>query len=167
MTGNKERRQYNLMAKYHAEYSCGHTRKVQLTGPQESRDRWLDKQKSILCWDCAQAAQAARELEHAAKVEADNPDLPQLTGSEAQIAWGRRVRGQALARIAEALGQPKLGPEYVVFAKRILKTRSASYWIDRRGDFGTAVDVLRYIRGRLQEESAKTAGASALGLKVG
>lgn len=155
------------MAKYYAEYSCGHTRKVSLTGPQESRDRWLDKQKSSLCWDCAQARREENELAYADKIEAANPDLPPLIGTPAQIAWGRRVRGQSIARLAEALGQPDLSPEYVAFAKRILKTKSAGYWIERREDFVSASGVLRYIRRRLEEESAKAAGAGALGLKVG
>lgn len=160
------------MAKYHAEYSCGHTRKVSLTGPQESRDRWLERQKYTLCWDCAQTILEEKELLHAQEVEAANPDLPALTGSEAQIAWGRRVRGQAVANIAAAVGQPigqqpELGPEVLAFAKRILKTKSASYWIDHRDDFTTPTAALVYIRRRLREEAAKEAGAKALGVKVG
>lgn len=155
------------MAKYMAQYSCGHTRKVSLTGPQESRDRWLERQKHTLCWDCAQAKLAEKELLYAQEVEAANPDLPALTGSEAQIAWGRRVRGQVLANIATAIGQPELGPEVLAFAKRILKTQAASYWIDRRDDFTTPTAVLAYIRRRLREEAATAAGAKALGVKVG
>lgn len=166
------------MAKYWVDYACGHQRKVQLTGPQESRDRWLEKQKSQMCWDCLKLQTETRELEFAGKIEAANPQLPQLEGTEAQVAWARRIRAKAVGTLATVAGMelakdqkfygdkpdPVATEEVAKFAQRILRQTKASYWIAHREDFSDPIRARGYIQRRLREEEALAAGSAAIGV---
>jgi hypothetical protein len=86
------------MAKYTITYSCGHTGEIQLFGKMDERDRkiaWLEREG--LCPECYKAR---KEQEHAeatekAKQETADLDLPELTGSERQIAWAETIRAKA------------------------------------------------------------------------
>lgn len=75
------------MAKYTIMHKCGHEAVRQLYGPTADRRRkieWLEQQK---CDACQQA-------EHDAATDAyeTRAGLPELTGSEKQIAWARDIR---------------------------------------------------------------------------
>lgn len=90
------------MAKYEITRSCGHTETVQIGGPVNNRERLAERESERLCADCYRAkvaAERAAESERAAAA-AKATGLPELTGSEKQIAWAESIRAKA----AETLG---------------------------------------------------------------
>lgn len=73
--------------KYDVTYRCGHTGRVDLVGKgsdRESRIAWL---ATCDCPDC----QAAYQKAHLESREAELK-MPELTGSDKQIAWARDLR---------------------------------------------------------------------------
>jgi hypothetical protein len=78
------------MAQYTITHTCGHVETVNLYGPGYERERkiaWLEGQE---CRDCYKARQNAAGREYS-----DAHGLPELTGSEKQIAWAHTLRMQA------------------------------------------------------------------------
>ena len=73
---------------------CGHTITIELFGENEERERKIAWQEGSLCPECYRAAQA----KEAAK-SASEDNLPELTGSEKQVAWAMRIRAD---RVKEA-----------------------------------------------------------------
>ena len=86
------------MSIYKITHSCGHTVEHQIYGTnvhgeREKKAAWLE---SRLCYDCYKQAEA----EKAAKASED-ANLPELTGSEKQIAWATDIRAKAAFAINE------------------------------------------------------------------
>lgn len=137
--------------KYEIKHSCGHVETVQLIGKGSDRERriaWLESQP---CPECRRAAEA----EHAQKV-AEEYALPDLVGSEKQIAWANKIRANVISRYESAEKNREIIPakdggkvlciRYNQFLpvsqemldgayQRLLSHESASWWIDMR-DFG-------------------------------
>lgn len=75
------------MAKYTVTHTCGHEQKHQLFGPHRERDRKIQWFSTTLCTECWKQSQ-----QEAAKEVASELKLPQLQGTEKQIAWAERIR---------------------------------------------------------------------------
>ena len=85
--------------KYYVTFSCGHEGEVNLYGKAAERDRriaWYEKEG--VCPDCyrkmkeEERKQADEELAaYADKIETEY-NLPELEGTEKQIAWARKIR---------------------------------------------------------------------------
>lgn len=130
------------MAWHEGTYACGHTGRVQIYGPVKDRD-WKEKKEfSRLCPDCRKkkfyednlkAVQTAKEM-----------GLPELTGTEKQVAWANAIRLNVIGdmykdrlefllseRKPELHDQIKSGMEQI--RNYIIKNKTdASYFIDRR-----------------------------------
>ena len=89
--------------KYYVTFSCGHEGEVNLYGKAAERDRriaWYEKEG--ICPDCyrkmkeEERRKADEELAaYADKIETEY-NLPELEGSEKQIAWARKIRAGAI-----------------------------------------------------------------------
>lgn len=82
------------MAKYTVDHTCGHTETHQLIGPHKERDRKLNWLGTTLCSSCYRAEQdRKREKANAKASEANKSNgLPDLEGSDKQIAWAESIR---------------------------------------------------------------------------
>ena len=78
--------------KYNITYSCGHEGVVTLFGKQAYRDKMIKfyEEKGI-CPDCYKAEQNAIIDEEAA-----NYNLPELEGTDKQVAWAKKIRHEFL-----------------------------------------------------------------------
>ena len=88
--------------KYEVKMSCGHTETIQLFGKCADRERkieWLERYG--LCEECKKE-QAAKEIK-----KAEEAGLPELEGSEKQIAWAAKIRNGFLPKAKEALERAK------------------------------------------------------------
>lgn len=88
------------MAKVSIEHACGHTESHQLYGPGRDRERkaaWLE---TTLCYACyKEQQQLEREQASAAAAEqAVDAGLPELTGTEKQVAWAERIRADWISQ---------------------------------------------------------------------
>jgi hypothetical protein len=107
----------------------------------------IARESRKMCAECyaAQRQQEATERAAQAQQAAQAQSLPQLTGSDKQIAWASDIRQQMLVAIADLRVQAKKAIEHperdpqgtapVVLAvlDEILKTRTeARWWIDSR-----------------------------------
>ena len=75
------------MANYTITYACGHEGSVNLYGSYDERDRkiaWLETQD---CPHCKKAKLIAR-----VDSITEEKNLPELSGSEKQIAWAKEIR---------------------------------------------------------------------------
>lgn len=85
------------MAKYEINYTCGHTSTVQLFGKCSERERkieWMERQE---CPECRRK----REAEEAVKVT-EGLELPELEGSEKQVAWAKMKKSGIRGKNAPA-----------------------------------------------------------------
>ena len=79
------------MAKYEITYKCGHTGTVELFGKGSDRERKLEwMSKNHICPECLEKEKQAAQK--AIIEEAKNAGLPELTGSEKQVAWAISIR---------------------------------------------------------------------------
>lgn len=86
------------MAHYKINFSCGHTETIQLFGKIADRERriaWLEN--SGICSECYKKAQAEQRARATAEAAEATADLPQLKGSDKQIAWATVIRAKAAA----------------------------------------------------------------------
>lgn len=125
--------------------SCGHVETVNITGTDVRGERgrraaWLARQP---CTDCASAARQAGhdQVNELAAELADIQDLPELVGSDKQVAWAMTLRADALAAVedllAKAAASPKSRPERdqqigQLYRDVLLRQTSAREWIDAR-----------------------------------
>ena len=126
-------------------YECGHTTREQLYGKMAQRERTIERALDRLCHDCyASKLAEERAAESAAAAEAaKDAGLPELTGSEKQIAWAESIRAKQVAELIELdkvlATAPAKTPEQVeavrigreVVADMISRT-SAKDWIEGR-----------------------------------
>lgn len=127
------------MAKYNAIHSCGHTERVDLIGPRNSREWRLERiaQKPCdACWRAEREAENAKRNAEAAK-ENQAMELPALVGSEKQIAWAETVRLGILRSIDETVSNPYYGrvrshPRLQSALDSLYGETRAHWWIDQR-----------------------------------
>jgi hypothetical protein len=131
-------------------YTCGHNDRIQMYGKnteRESRKAWLEKGVCPDCYRKQKEEERKIESEVAAEQAREN-GLPELAGSEKQIAWAETIRKNALtstrnkikegyvAKDAEEAALIKVSQE----AKNQLETeKSAKWWIDNRSNVNTYV----------------------------
>ena len=137
------------MAKYDITYICGHTGTVQLFGAEKDRQSKIEWLQSINCPDCFKSAQA----DDLTAFEQVN-NLPELIGSEKQIAWARTIRRLLIIQITELYektvamfpaAKEKLQPEQIAQVEQMLSetenllanfinVAEARRWIDVRDE---------------------------------
>lgn len=83
--------------------TCGHTEEVQIYGPHKDRDRKAEYEATRMCYDCYKADQAKKREEDNAKAIEMNKEkgMPQLEGSEKQIALAESIRAKAVKALED------------------------------------------------------------------
>ena len=79
------------MAKYDVTYICGHENVVELFGPTRGRDKKLERLAQMLCQDCYRKQELGK-----AKEAGKEMGLPELHGTEKQIAWAEAIRASMI-----------------------------------------------------------------------
>lgn len=85
--------------KYDITYSCGHTGTVELygkTSERESKIRWYET--TAVCPECY------KKQQEAAAETATEYELPELKGSEKQVAWAKKLMESAI-KVLETEGR--------------------------------------------------------------
>ena len=149
------------MAKYQIEFSCGHTETRDIIGrvsDRESKAEWMAQGLCSECWEEEKKRQFEEQKMKAAE-EAREYGLPELTGSEKQIAWANTLRQEWIKKIEKHIGQiqnvidknREKQPEQVTEAEKkfgimksvvdniLIKTIDAKYWIDNREENPIAI----------------------------
>ena len=125
------------MAKYTITRACGHTETVNICGTNVhgERERQAEFEATKVCYECYLAEKAAR-VEQAET--ADN--LPELEGSQKQVAWAKDLRA---AKLYGNSGVAYCEKEFADLAEEDQQTcrqaiasikaqTSAAWWIDNR-----------------------------------
>lgn len=124
------------MAKYEVERACGHIETVDLYGPSKNREWRLENvEAEKLCEECYKAKLAEeRELANKQAAEAAQAQgLPELEGTEKQIAWAETIRQEILAAIDDYILEDEAkDPRVIEIVNHIKGKTSASWWIDHR-----------------------------------
>jgi hypothetical protein len=138
------------MASYTITHSCGHEETLWLTGPRSQREWRIKKAEEEMCdacfreWKTAQCAKQNKEL-----------GLPELKGTEKQIAWAERIRHSAVEELERMGGQFEDEQDWFREGLELIyKQDSAAWWIDHRGQFDYYVSV-RGLIARVLEEAVK------------
>ena len=131
--------------KYTVKYSCGHEGTVELFGKESERERkiaWYEREG--ICPECYAAARKAEQE----KAEAEY-SLPELVGTEKQVAWAKKIRMKFIAqreeeakRNAELYKRTQDTKEniekhkalFAAFCDEFFGETSASAWIAKNAD---------------------------------
>lgn len=128
------------MAKYTVTYKCGHTAEVQLYGKEAERQRKIAWYATINCPDCEASEQRAK---------AEAAGLPELMGSEKQIAWATKLRNNALAildaQIAIISNEQNKSKMTDYRNQWVGKETESTYWIDNRYDLDDLCSIAKLI----------------------
>lgn len=147
------------MSKYQITRACGHAETVNIGGKVSERDRLAGYEERKMCYECYKAKQAADRAAatEAASADAQTKNLPDLQGSDKQIAWAETIRASMLKMAdylprfdaLEAAGT--IDPVQAATKRMILRVQacnSAKWYIDNREAVGaTAMDTLRGLLG--------------------
>lgn len=144
--------------KYNVKYGCGHEGTVALFGPTRERERKLEWMSDNLCPDCYKKQQAKIIADKAATL-----GLPELTGSEKQVAWAMKIRagiydlmksrGERMLCLGAGLDaqQCKLAIQYAI------SQDAASWWIDKRESDYSLKQFLTAVIKEMAEAEMETA----------
>ncbi|NCG67157.1 hypothetical protein GWJ21_04145 [Bacillus coagulans] len=130
------------MAWHEGVYACGHPGRVQIYGPVKDRD-WKEKKEfSKLCPECWKK-KLAEENQKAVET-AKEMGLPELKGTEKQVAWANSIRLEFIEAIDEEVRElerrnpnnknlEKIKKEFDETKKFMLENKTeAKYYIDHR-----------------------------------
>lgn len=133
------------MAKYEITFSCGHTETIQLVGKISERERKIEYFKNHgLCSECLEAERKRQfeEQNRKAAEEAKELGLPELTGTEKQVAWANTLRKQWIEKVESEIrtwitDDESRDEEVRKALKRfveehLIKKIDARWWIDNR-----------------------------------
>lgn len=131
--------------KFTVTHKCGHEVVYQLYGKFEDRERKAAYYETLDCPECRRR----RELEQAeTNAQADN--LPELNGSEKQIAWALSIRNKWMELVSNLIAQvnantnanPQLKEKFIAAVASRKGETSAAWWIDNRYSIDTVSGVL-------------------------
>lgn len=117
--------------KYNVTYACGHEGIVNLFGKMSDRDRKLEWLAGEDCPACRKAymEEMHRQANESALEQAKANNLPELTGTQKQVAWAATLRQEFI----DKLHKMNLTEQGEKVLKYIIEQRtSATDWIDRR-----------------------------------
>ena len=150
------------MAWYYGTYSCGHDGRVNIIGPTKLRQWIADRKFEGLCPDCyGKYLQEQREKSNAEAAEkAKEMELPELKGTEKQVAWANTLRQKMIDAVEEKLkyieerhGNPELANGILNFI--LTNKTNASWYIDNRHEIDDIEHLFRSIKDEYTE-SIKT-----------
>lgn len=131
------------MAWYYGTYSCGHDGRENIVGPTKNRQWIADRKFEGLCYECYQAKLEADRgnANKEAMEKAKEMELPELIGTEKQVAWANTIRQELIDYIqGEIDGEIAIDPEETMFSEPFSKAleymistkTKASWYIDER-----------------------------------
>lgn len=131
--------------KYDGTFACGHEGRVDIGGPGKDREWKVERAFRGSCPDCQAEKAAAREaIREKTWAKVLEMPLPELTGSEKQVAWAKDIIRNAYryvedlrqdfadddSRISEACDLARK-----VLDEKITQSNEAKYYIDSRDLF--------------------------------
>ena len=114
------------MAKYEVVFACGHTETKDLYGKSADRERkieWMGKYG--LCSECYKKKTQEQQDDRKAK-----NNLPDLTGSEKQVAWAEKIRDGIILDWENI--EQQIEPRDEKFINWLKNQIEARFWIDNR-----------------------------------
>lgn len=153
------------MAWYYGTYSCGHEGRVNVIGPTKDRGWKIEKAFSKLCPECYEKymEEERKKENEKALTKSKELELPELSGSEKQVAWANTLRYKVIERYEKQIekieqsveksdtkftfyGFSTTREEFSEAMTYILETKTtAKYWIDNRSD-NTFIDYIEEYR---------------------
>jgi hypothetical protein len=137
------------MAWYYGTYSCGHDGREDIVGPTKNRQWIADRKFEGLCYECYQAKlEADREAANREALEkAREMELPELTGTEKQVAWANTLRQQLIERFEAKIKEgftPSVTKRHGITEEKlratlqnILQTKTEAKWYIDNRDIGS------------------------------
>lgn len=128
------------MSWYYGTYSCEHEGRVNIVGPEKNRQWIADRKFEGLCPECYKKhleEKRIKDNEISAK-KAEEMELPELQGSEKQVAWANTLRQKFIDKFdimdeMDKKAMSRLVKNYnEVFNFMITNKTLAKYWIDNR-----------------------------------
>lgn len=111
------------MAKYYGTFSCGHEGYVNIIGPMKDRQWKADRAFSNMCEECYREhleKERLRENKEALE-KSKEMELPELTGSEKQIAWANTLRIKLMNDLKEFAAMLLRGRNVLDYKDKILE----------------------------------------------
>ena len=113
---------------YTIHHTCGHEERQQIYGHDRDRQRKIEWLEGRPCDDCRRKQQ----LNQAKEVTADL-GLPELKGTEKQLAWAEQLRAEVWTEIEQARATKKdLPKEIDDWIQWLFAHDQAHWWIDQR-----------------------------------
>lgn len=134
------------MAWYYGTFSCGHEGRVNIIGPTKDRQWKADRQFEKMCPECWEKyLEEERQTANKEALEkAKEMELPELAGSEKQVAWANTLR----QKLIEKFDNKELIDELDIYGiditkEEVLQVRDyilenktdARYYIDSRREY--------------------------------
>ncbi len=96
------------------------------TSAKQSKEYWRERADTEfgLCSDCYK-----KEQEEKRQQAMEEAGLPEITGSEKQIAWAEKIRFEKYESLQPL---PKMTPKGIEAYDRLFSTTEAKFWIDNR-----------------------------------
>lgn len=101
------------MAWYCGTYSCGHNGRVDVVGPYKDREWKIDRHFEGICPECYEKKRKEdrkRENREAAE-KSSEMGLPELLGSEKQVAWANTIRIKFAVKFERSINRFKKIPD--------------------------------------------------------
>ena len=118
------------MAWYEVKYTCGCTRKINLYGKREERDKRLENENKKICFECQK-----QKMTEEAKKKTEERELPDLSGTEKQTNWALQIRMKFIEEFEEAVEKTEKNQKAYDLLEWILENKTTSvFWINRRYD---------------------------------
>jgi hypothetical protein len=156
------------MAWYYGTFACGHEGRTNIIGPIKDREWKAERAFAKICSDCyKKLSEELREQENKEAAErAKEMNLPELAGTEKQVAWANTIRQKLIEAFDDTIERMndedsykarlikrRIGvsiDEVIKIREFIIHNRSqAKYYIDNR--YNT---IEEYIEAELQKISA-------------
>jgi hypothetical protein len=123
------------MAWYYGTYSCGHEGRTNIVGPTKNRQWICDRHFENVCEECYKLK--LEEENKKSMEKANEMELPELVGTEKQIAWANTIRLKMLKDFDDMRVKVKEGMLDVyndVINYLITEKTEARWFIDKRND---------------------------------
>lgn len=146
------------MAWYYGTFICGHEGRVNITGPHKHREWKKERAFEKMCPECYEKyLQEEREKANKeAAAKAAEMELPELTGTEKQVAWANTLRQEMIDRLEKEIedfesDEIEEKEEISEILEYILKNKTdASWYIDNRTR--SIYDVIDKIKRQMPSE---------------
>lgn len=131
------------MAWYYGTFSCEHEGRVNITGPVKNRQWIADRKFEGLCPKCYEKHLEEERIKanEAAAEKAKEMELPELQGTEKQVAWANTLRQKMIDEINEGIklhediNKPKIAENYRIALDYMINNKTtAKYYIDNRDE---------------------------------